>query len=118
MSVPMRKDELELEEELTTADLAQGKRPAAADRLDSDPRNDSRPGTDARGNDLQPNEARPNEARPRPVLAGRPDPVEASTQILQSMLPQPIFMRSMFAAAPTEKPGTPRLCFPTTSWTS
>lgn len=48
MSVPMRKDELELgseflEEDLTTADLAQGKRPAVP------------------------------EDRPRPVLAGRPD---------------------------------------------
>lgn len=48
MSVPMRKDELELgseflEEDLTTADLAQGKRPAVS------------------------------EDRPRPVLAGRPD---------------------------------------------
>lgn len=42
MSVPMRKDQPELEEDLTTADLAQGKRPAAS------------------------------EDRPKPVLAGRP----------------------------------------------
>ena len=32
MSVPMRKEEPELEEELTTADLAQGKRPMSEDR--------------------------------------------------------------------------------------
>ena len=32
MSVPMRKDQPELEENLTTADLAQGKRPASEDR--------------------------------------------------------------------------------------
>jgi hypothetical protein len=41
MSVPMRKDEPEFEEDLTTADLAQGKRPAVS------------------------------EDRPKPVLAGR-----------------------------------------------
>lgn len=46
MSVPMRKDQPELEENLTTADLAQGKRPASEDR--------------------------PKEDRPRPVLAERP----------------------------------------------
>ena len=50
MSVPMRKDESELEEDLTTADLAQGKRPMSEDRL----------------RDL------PTEDRPRPVLTGRP----------------------------------------------
>ncbi len=33
MSVPLRKDQPELEEDLTTADLAQGKRPAAANRI-------------------------------------------------------------------------------------
>jgi len=32
MSVPMRKDQPELEENLTTADLAQGKHPASEDR--------------------------------------------------------------------------------------
>ena len=42
MSVPMRKDRPELEDDLTTADLAQGKRPAAS------------------------------EDRPKPVLAARP----------------------------------------------
>ena len=51
MSVPMRKDQPELEENLTTADLAQGKRPASEDR---------------------PREDRPKEDRPKPVLAGRP----------------------------------------------
>ena len=35
MSVPMRKDEPEFEEDLTTADLAQGKRPMSEDRLSS-----------------------------------------------------------------------------------
>ena len=49
MSVPMRKDEPELEEDLTTADLAQGKRPMSEDRL----------------RDL------PTEDRPKPVLTGR-----------------------------------------------
>ena len=33
MSLPQRKDQPELEEDLTTADLAQGKRPAAANRI-------------------------------------------------------------------------------------
>ena len=51
MSVPMRKDQPELEENLTTADLAQGKRPASEDR---------------------PKEDRPKEDRPKPVLAARP----------------------------------------------
>src|ERR1700726_1569423 len=46
MSVPMRKDQPELEENLTTADLAQGKSPASEDR--------------------------PKEDRPKPVLAARP----------------------------------------------
>ncbi len=50
MSVPMKKPEPELEEDLTTADLAQGKRPMSEDRL----------------RDL------PTEDRPRPVLTGRP----------------------------------------------
>lgn len=46
MSVPMRKNEPELEEDLTTADLAQGKGPVS--------------------------DHRPREDRPQPVLAGRP----------------------------------------------
>ena len=33
MSLPLRKDQPELEEDLTTADLAQGKRPAAANQI-------------------------------------------------------------------------------------
>jgi hypothetical protein len=45
MSVPMRKEQPEQDENLTTADLAQGKRPASEDR--------------------------PKEDRPKPVLAGR-----------------------------------------------
>ena len=50
MSVPMRKDEPEFEQALTTADLAQGKRPMSEDRL----------------RDL------PTEDRPKPVLTGHP----------------------------------------------
>ena len=50
MSVPMRKDEPEVEQDLTTADLAQGKRPMSEDRL----------------RDLH------TEDRPKPVLTGRP----------------------------------------------
>jgi hypothetical protein len=53
MSVPMRKEEPEFEEEITTADLAQGKRPASDDL---------------------PREDRLKEDRPKPVLAGRPSP--------------------------------------------
>ena len=48
MSVPMRKNEPELEENLTTEDLAKGKRPAAtedrtADRIAENQMNDDRP---------------------------------------------------------------------------
>jgi hypothetical protein len=60
MSVPMRKDESELEEDLTTADLAQGKRPMSEDRL----------------RDLPP------EDQPKPVLTGR-----SSGQIAQRNVP-------------------------------
>ncbi len=56
MSVPLRKDEFDTEE-LTTADLAQGKRPAGVD---------DRPATDTLKTDLL------KEDRPRPVLATRP----------------------------------------------
>ena len=45
MSVPLRKEEPEFEDDLTTADLAQGKRPMSEDR--------------------------PKEDRPKPILAGR-----------------------------------------------
>ncbi len=55
MSVPMRKDEPEFEEDPTTADLAQGKRPMSEDRLRDD-----------RLRDL------PTDDRPKPVLTGRP----------------------------------------------
>ncbi len=51
MSVPMRKDEPEFEEDLTTADLAQGKRPMS----------ESRPGEDRLRDD-----------RPKPLPTGRP----------------------------------------------
>ena len=57
MSVPMRKDQPELEQDLTTADLAQGKRPASSeDQAKSD-----RTKFDQTRDD-----------RPRPVLAARP----------------------------------------------
>lgn len=58
MSVPMRKDEFDTEE-LTTADLAQGKRPAAAD---------DRPATDTLKNDSLKTDLL-KEDRGRPVLA-------------------------------------------------
>ena len=61
MSVPMRKEEPEFEEEITTADLAQGKRPVSEDLPKQDlPREDRL------------KEDRINDDRPRPVLAGRP----------------------------------------------
>jgi hypothetical protein len=55
MSVPLRKDEFDTEE-LTTADLAQGKRPAAEERPGASLLKDERQKTDG----------------PGPVLAGRP----------------------------------------------
>ncbi len=67
MSVPMRKDQPELEQELTTADLAQGKRPVASedqaksDRTRSDQTRSDRTKFDQTRDD-----------RPRPVLAARP----------------------------------------------
>lgn len=51
MSVPMRKEQPELQENLTTADLAEGKRPATGEDRPTD---------------------RPKDDRPRPVLAPRP----------------------------------------------
>lgn len=45
MSVPMRKEQPELQQDLTTADLAQGKRPAVSEeRAKSDLMKDDRPG--------------------------------------------------------------------------
>ena len=45
MSVPMRKEQPELQQDLTTADLAQGKRPAVSEeRAKSDLAKDDRPG--------------------------------------------------------------------------
>lgn len=61
MSVPLRKDEFDTEE-LTTADLAQGKRPAASE---------DRPATDSLKTDLLKTDLL-KEDRPRPVLAERP----------------------------------------------
>jgi hypothetical protein len=61
MSVPLRKDEFDTEE-LTTADLAQGKRPAAAE---------DRPPTDTLKNDSLKTDLL-KENGPRPVLASRP----------------------------------------------
>lgn len=43
MSVPLRKEEPEFEENLSTADLAQGKRPVSDDRHSDDHRNEDRP---------------------------------------------------------------------------
>src|SRR5438270_4646847 len=55
MSVPLRKEQPEFEDDLTTADLAQGKRPAGANRSTADRSSDNRS----------------NEDRPGPVLTGR-----------------------------------------------
>ena len=57
MSVPMRKEDF-VEEDLTTADLAQGKRPTGAGKLLKDD---------------PPNEERAMKDRPGPVLAERPE---------------------------------------------
>ena len=74
MSVPMRKEQPELQEDLTTADLAQGKRPAAAEeRLNSDMTKDDRPG---------------------PVLAARPvenAPQEISSESRNTSEAAPLF---------------------------
>jgi hypothetical protein len=68
MSVPLRKDEFDTEE-LTTADLAQGKRPAAAE---------DRPATDTLKNDSLKSDLL-TENRPRPVLASRPSTAGTQT---------------------------------------
>lgn len=61
MSVPMRKEQPELEQDLTTADLAQGKRPAASD---------DGPKSGRAQSDQTPSD-RIRDDRPRPVLAAR-----------------------------------------------
>jgi len=72
----MRREEPEFEEEITTADLAQGKRPVSEDL----PRQDlARP--DLRKEDRL-TEDPINDERPRPVLAGRPS--SASGEIAQA----------------------------------
>jgi hypothetical protein len=74
MSVPMRKEEFE-DENLTTADLAQGKRPAASHDLLSDGTNADRPNAetiaDRAINDRTITDRAIND-RPGPVLAERP----------------------------------------------
>jgi len=79
MSVPMRKEEFE-DENLTTADLAQGKRPAASHDLLGDGTNADRPNAEAIAdraiNDRAINDRTINDRaindRPGPVLAERP----------------------------------------------
>lgn len=80
MSVPIRKDEL-AEENLTTADLAQGKRPVAVndrtaleDRLNDDRLNDDRTMDERTANDLTNDLTEDDRTanRPGPVLAERP----------------------------------------------
>lgn len=62
MSLPLRKDHPEPDENLTTADLAQGKRPTLANRADEN-----------RPQDLRPDqENRSGSDSPKPVLASRP----------------------------------------------
>jgi hypothetical protein len=70
MSVPIRKDRPQPEQNLTTADLAQGKRPAASeDRPEPDrPKSDR---TSDRTSSDRTNSDRTNDDRPRPVLAAR-----------------------------------------------
>jgi hypothetical protein len=87
MSLPLRKDQPELGEDLTTADLAQGKRPAAAnrigdernvDQINPDPLEKAGPqevqsNPELRSRDLRPNqELLSSDERPKPVLAARP----------------------------------------------
>jgi len=62
MSVPLRKDDDFVEQDLTTADLAQGKRPATAGNLLKD--------DGAKDNRVK--DDRLNDDRPGPVLAERP----------------------------------------------
>ena len=76
MSVPMRKEEPEFEEEITTADLAQGKRPVSEDL----PKQDVREGR-LKLNEDRFSEDQINDDRPKPVLAGRPS--SASGEIAQ-----------------------------------
>lgn len=72
MSVPLRKDEFD-EEKLTTADLAQGKRPATGDQRGTTLLKDDR------SNEDRTNEGRAKDDRPRPVLAERPAVENAET---------------------------------------
>ena len=67
MSVPMRNEEPEFAEEITTADLAQGKRPVSEDL----PKQDVREGRLTLNEDRF-SEDQLNDDRPKPVLAGRP----------------------------------------------
>jgi len=76
MSVPLRKEEPEFEEEITTADLAQGKRPVSEDL----PKQDVREGR-LKLNEDRFSEDQINDDRPKPVLAGRPS--SASGEIAQ-----------------------------------
>ena len=67
MSVPMRKEEPEFEEEITTADLAQGKRPVSEDL----PKQDVREGR-LKLNEDRFSDDQLNDDRPKSVRAGRP----------------------------------------------
>jgi hypothetical protein len=72
----MRKEEPEFEEEITTADLAQGKRPVSEDL----PKQDVREGR-LKLNEDRFSDDQLNDDRPKPVLAGRPS--SASGEIAQ-----------------------------------
>ena len=88
MSVPMRKDRPQPEQDLTTADLAQGKLPAASqDRPEPD-----RPKSDRTSEDRT-NDARPSDDRPKPVLAGRPggSAQNISSEVGNASEPTPLF---------------------------
>jgi hypothetical protein len=72
----MRQEEPEFEEEITTADLAQGKRPVSEDL----PKQDVREGR-LKLNEDRFSDDQLNDDRPKPVLAGRPS--SASGEIAQ-----------------------------------
>lgn len=72
MSLPLRKDQPELEEDLTTADLAQGKRPAASNRTDEVGPQEVRLNQELRSADRTNNDVPLNDDSPKPVLASRP----------------------------------------------
>jgi hypothetical protein len=91
MSLPLRKDQPEIEDDLTTADLAQGKRPAASDRADEVGPQEVRPNQELRSTDRT-NEVRSNDS-PKPVLTSRPgqSPQAATSEARNAADATPLF---------------------------